>query len=360
MKRLLLIVSIFIYILSSIAFAQTLSSVEDIIKDASPSVVKIVVYDITGTKRGEASGFFIARGKIVTNAHVVDGAYSAEVHSLLNRYEQITISKRDNDVDLALLTVNGVEEPSMALADTGELRPGQRVLAIGNPLGLVRTVTDGLISAVRGVPGVLQIIQISAPISPGSSGGPLLNLRGEVIGVTSAGMSEGQNLNFAIGIETLKQFLQLPDNPELLKKARTSVLWRTILKWAMNIVIGIIFVAFGGGWWIILIVIVVLTVLFFILKGLWVLISLPFRKKEKPDTLFVDEGSYLKTSETMHARQASLLSKEDDELDTENDEGNFFSFHCWKCGELLEVDKSEGVDAIECDGCGTRLGIPNE
>jgi S1-C subfamily serine protease len=251
----------------------------------------------------------LPRGKIiVTNAHVVDGAYSAEVHSSLNLYEQITITKRDNDVDLALLTVKDVGEPSIALAETGELRPGQRVLAIGNPLGLERTVSDGLISAVRGIPGELQIIQISAPISPGSSGGPLLNLQGAVIGVTSAGMSEGQNLNFAIGIETLKQFLQMPDNPEPLKKARTRVLWRTILKWVMNIVLSIIAFAFGGGWWIIFIVIMVLTVLFYILKGLWGLITLPFRRKEKPDTLFADEDSYLTTSEDMHTRQASLFS----------------------------------------------------
>lgn len=198
MKRFLLFVGIVLFIVSSIAFAQTLT-VEDIIKDASPSVVKIIVYDITGTKRREGSGFFISRGEIVTNAHVVDRAYSAEVHSSLNVYEQITITKRDDEVDLALLTVKGIGEPSIVLADTGDLRPGQRVLAIGNPLGLERTVSDGLISAVRGIPGKLQLIQISAPISPGSSGGPLLNLQGAVIGVTSASMSKGQNLNFAIG-----------------------------------------------------------------------------------------------------------------------------------------------------------------
>ncbi len=169
MKHFLLFVSIVISIVSSIAFAQTLP-VEDIIKDASPSVVKIVVYDITGTKRGEGSGFFISRGKIITNAHVVDGAYSAEVHSSLNLYEQITINKRDDEVDLALLTVEDVGEPTIALADSIDLRPGQRVLAIGNPLGLERTVSDGLISAVRGIPGDIQLIQISAPISLGSSG----------------------------------------------------------------------------------------------------------------------------------------------------------------------------------------------
>ena len=140
----------------------------------------------------------------------------------------------------------------------GQLPSQSNVLAIGNPLGLELTVSDGLISAVRGIPGKLQLIQISAPISPGSSGGPLINLQGSVIGVTSASLSEGQNLNFAVGIETLKQFLQMPAKPEPLKKAQTRVLWRTILKWVINIVVGIIALAFGGGSWIIFIIIIFL------------------------------------------------------------------------------------------------------
>lgn len=103
--------------------------------------------------------------------------------------------------------VEDIGEPTLTLAEKAELQPGQRVLAIGNPLGLDRTVSDGLMSAVRGILGKIQIIQTSAPVSLGSSGGPLLDLKGEVIEVISATVSEGQNLNFAIGVETLKQFL---------------------------------------------------------------------------------------------------------------------------------------------------------
>ena len=360
MKRLFLFVGILITIGNSIAFPQTFS-VEDVIKDASPAVVRIVAYDITGTKRGEGSGFFIGRGKIVTNAHVVEDAYSAEVHSFLKLYEHVTISKCGDDVDMALLTVNGVGEATIPLADGSDLRPGQRILAIGNPLGLERTVSDGLISAVRGIPGELQIIQITAPISPGSSGGPLLNLKGSVIGVTSASLSEGQNLNFAIGIETLKQFLQRPENPLSLKKARSRVLWRTILKWVVNIVVGIIALVFGGGWWVISIIIMILVAIFYILKGLWGLITAPFRKKDKSESLFVDEDPYLTASENMHTSQASLSEDIDFEVvDDETDEENFFYFHCWKCGELVEVDKSARDDTVECEGCGTRLEIPQD
>jgi len=358
MKRFLLFVGIVFFIVSSIAFAQTLT-VEDIFKDASPSVVKIIVYDITGTKRGEGSGFFISRGEIVTNAHVVDRAYSAEVYSSLNVYEQITITKRDDEVDLALLTVKDIGEPSIVLADTGDLRPGQRVLAIGNPLGLERTVSDGLISAVRGIPGKLQLIQISAPISPGSSGGPLLNLQGAVIGVTSASMSKGQNLNFAIGIETLKQFLQRPANPKPLKKAQTRVLWRTILKWVINIVVGLIGLAFGEGWWIIFIAIMVLTFLFYILKGLWGLITALFQRKSKPECSLVHEDRYLTPSKDKHIRQESLFTEENEDTKDEANGKSVFYFHCWKCGEVVKVDKSKRNGTIECKGCGTRLEIPS-
>jgi len=359
MRHLVLFLSILISIVNSTAFSQT-SSLEDIIKEVSPAVVKIVVYDITGTKRGEGSGFFIGRGKIVTNAHVIKNAYSAEVHSFLKTYEDVTITKRDGDVDLALLAVQADGESTIALADGTGLRPGQRVIAIGNPLGLDRTVSDGLISAVRGIPGEVQVIQISAPISPGSSGGPLLNMQGSVIGVTSASLSEGQNLNFAIGIETLKQFLQKPDNPKYLKKARTRVLWRSILKWILNIIILIIALAFGGGWWIIFIVIMVFALLFYILMGLWGLITAPFRRKNRYDTLPADEEPYVSASGDIHTRQKSLFTEGDQDIEDEPDDEDLFYFHCWKCGELVEVDKSAGEDTVECEGCGTKLEIPKD
>jgi hypothetical protein len=246
-------------------------------------VVKIVVYDITGAKSGQGSGFFIGDGKIVTNAHVVQDAYSAEVHGSLGLYENVTILKEDEDIDLALLQVSATGEPRLRLAVArSRLRPGQRILAIGNPMGLDHTVSDGLISAVRGLPGEFQLVQISAPISPGSSGGPLLDMEGRVVGVTSAGISDGQNLNFAVGIETLQEFLSRNDSPRALEKAGEWVFWRAALKWVGNAFLWLIALVFGEGgfgWLVIIVLIMVITGIVAGLKWLWRVVSSPFRMR---------------------------------------------------------------------------------
>lgn len=254
-------------------------SVEDIVKYASPAVVTIVVYDKTGEKFAFGSGFFIGNGKILTNAHVVEGAYSAKVHSLSKTYKEVTIIKRDDEIDLAVLEVNSIGEQIISLANDSDLRVGQRILAIGNPEGLERTVSDGLISAIRNSDGT-QEIQISAPISDGSSGGPLLNIQGSVIGVTYAGYEKGQNLNFAVGIKTLKQFLKTSDNPEQLKEAGSYIFGKVALKWVRNTVIGIL--AFTIG-----ILALVIGVIFLsrILKRLFRILITSLRSRKIPITV---------------------------------------------------------------------------
>ena len=340
-------------------FPQDLS-VEAVVERTSPAVVKIVVYDITGAKKGEGSGFFVGHGKILTNAHVIEDAYSAEVYGFTSSYEHVTIAKRNDDVDLALLAVEDLEELILTFADGRDLRPGQRVVAIGNPLGLERTVSDGLISAVRGISGEIQIIQISAPISPGSSGGPLLNMRGLVIGVTSASASEGQNLNFAIGVETLKKFLTQPDNPVVLNKARTRVLWRAILKWLVNIVLLVIALLFGGGWWIIVIAIMILAGVFYIFRGLWKLITLPFRRKTAIHAPVGSEERYRVLSQDENTKQSFVFPEEEQhkEDDEEDEEDKVFTFYCWKCGELVEVDRSLEAERVQCPRCDETLKVP--
>ncbi len=247
-------------------------SVEDIFKYVSPAVVSIIVYDDIGDVIAFGSGFFIGNGEILTNAHVVEGAYSAEVCSVLKAYEDVTIIKLDDELDLALLEVNSVGEPIISFADDSELRVGQRVLAIGNPLRLERTLSDGLISAIR-YEDLKQEIQISAPVSHGSSGGPLLNMQGQVIGITYAGYDEGQNLNFAIGIKTLKSFLKTPEHPEQLKTAGSYIPGKVVHYWIKKIVIGVVAFAIG-------IVVIIYGVIFLIriLKRLFRLATTPFRR----------------------------------------------------------------------------------
>ena len=219
-------------------------SVEDIVKYVSPAVVTITVYDDLGDELGYGSGFFIGSGKILTNAHVIEDAYSAEVCSLRKTYEYVTIDKRDDDVDLAVLSVQSAGEPIISLANNTNLGVGQRIIVIGNPLGYERTVSDGLISSIKDAAG-FQEIQITAPISGGSSGGPVLNTDGFVIGIAYAGVDEGQNLNFAVGIKTLKWFLKTSDHPERLEIARSYIPGRVVRYWVKNIVIGIVALAIG-------------------------------------------------------------------------------------------------------------------
>jgi len=257
-------------------------SVEDISKYVSPSVVKIVVYDNTGAEFAFGSGFFIGNGKILTNAHVVEGAYSAEVFSLIKNYKDVTIIKRDNDLDLAILEVQSVGEPIILFADDINLRVGQKVLAIGNPEGLERTVSDGMISAIRNQDGV-QYIQITAPISGGSSGGPLLNLQGLVIGVTFAGLNEGQNLNFAVSIETIKRFLRTPDGPEQLKEAGTIEPGSSIKAFCKLVKITVISIAALA---------VFVTFILYILKRFNRRLTIPSLRKKRPDTVIPRQESY--------------------------------------------------------------------
>ena len=104
----------------------------------------------------------------------------------------------------------------------------------------------------------------------------------------------------------------------------------------------------------------VLTFLFYILKGLWGFITALFQKKGKPGSLLVHEDRYLTASKDKHIRQASLFAEENEDTKDEANGKSVFHFHCWKCGEVLKVDKSKRNDTIECKGCGTRLEIPNK
>jgi S1-C subfamily serine protease/RNA polymerase subunit RPABC4/transcription elongation factor Spt4 len=184
------------------------SSLSLIVKQM-PAVATLYVYNGRGKLIGQGSGFLITSDGVgVTNFHVIKDAYSADVKLGDGRlYHLLSVHAYEAGRDIAIFQLGrktsvGVEEakdlPYLSLA-TQEARIGDRIATIGSPEGLSNSVSDGLVSAVRGE-GEKYLLQITAPISPGSSGGPVFNLKGEVVAITSFQFTEGQNLNFAIPI----------------------------------------------------------------------------------------------------------------------------------------------------------------
>jgi serine protease Do len=175
------------------------------------------------TPGGLGSGFFInEEGYLITNFHVIEGEtqISIEVFQSKNgqldrkSYKQVRIVAMNKFADLALLKVEDKDAPLFSWVLLGESDPmsvGERVFAIGSPLGLERTVTEGIVSTkTRQMQGELYL-QTTAQINPGNSGGPLFNMRGEVVGVTNMKITFGEGLGFAIPVESVKYFLNHRD-----------------------------------------------------------------------------------------------------------------------------------------------------
>ncbi|HUT54859.1 MAG TPA: tetratricopeptide repeat protein [bacterium] len=184
--------------------ARGQDNIPQIVKKISPSVVLITTFDAEGNELALGSGFFVsAKGEVVTNRHVVEGASAAKIKTAQGKEYDVTgILADDIESDLALLATQTPGPEARPLALAGKTPdPGERVLVIGNPLGLEGTVTEGIVSAVRDLPSQGKVLQISAAISPGSSGSPVVNMKGQVIGVASFQLLEGQNLNFAMASE---------------------------------------------------------------------------------------------------------------------------------------------------------------
>ena len=187
-----------------------------LVKNVKPAVVLIQTFDANSRPIGSGSGFFINnKGHIITNHHVIEGAYSATVKTSSGReYPVEGIIAKDIEADIVKLLVNIPDSNIVPLKlSTAIPSEGEDVIVIGNPLGFESTVSTGIISAVRDIPAFGKILQITAPISPGSSGSPILNTKGEVIGVATFIATKGQNLNFAVPSEkilALKETSQIP------------------------------------------------------------------------------------------------------------------------------------------------------
>ena len=188
-------------------------SAQKLFAQASPAVVKIHTYNAGGRPLGQGSGFLIdAAGTIVTNHHVIKDAASARVYIQNQPSLPVTrIVAVDKQADLAIIKVDGKDLPFLKLR-VGLPKVGEKVYAIGSPRGLTNTLSDGLVSGLRRDSGITEI-QTSAPITHGSSGGPLLSSDGVVVGVTTKGRIGGGDLNFAVPAERVASLLKKPSLP---------------------------------------------------------------------------------------------------------------------------------------------------
>jgi hypothetical protein len=191
--------------------AEQILSTRDIATQLGKATVTIKVLASDGTVR-TGSGFIVdSTGTVITNVHVVEGAKKVEVH--VNNgdvYEPAGVRVADGRRDIAVLQLAAFNLPTAKLGDSDSVAPGDRVVVIGTALGVLEnSVTSGVISGIREVDGS-RLFQMDAAASPGNSGGPVANDRGEVIGITVAKLTGGQSLNFAIPIDYARGELGLP------------------------------------------------------------------------------------------------------------------------------------------------------
>ncbi len=181
----------------------------------APSVFYIMVGDSNGEPLATGSGFFVTEdGVAVTNYHVIEDTGTGIIETIDEKVYEITnIIAFDKDLDIAIIKVGKTEIftgevaesfPAVTLADSDNIKAGQRIFTLGSPQGLKNTISDGIISNVSREEG--KLIQITAPIQHGSSGGALINEYGEVLGITSGAFNEMGNLNYAVPINYIKPF----------------------------------------------------------------------------------------------------------------------------------------------------------
>ncbi len=233
---------------------ENVKSPQEIADETLPSTVLLEMEDSNGQQHGGGSGFFVRKHEIVTNFHVVEGAYkgSAKLFGQDELYDVEGYTALDVDNDLIILKVKDPDQKTvdispLSLGNSDNVRQGDPIYAVGNPVGLEGTISDGIISGLgrRDLsPGTFHTrIQITAPISPGSSGGAVLNTKGEVVGVSVSGVSSlrpipsqnpqdaqyinvAQNLNFAIPSNDLKKLLGRRDEGDSVTPLREAKLER--------------------------------------------------------------------------------------------------------------------------------------
>jgi hypothetical protein len=203
---------------------------QEIAKKAFQSTVLLVMEDANGQPKSLGSGFFVREGEIASNLHVVEGSARgyAKVVGQKTKFDIEGVTAVDAERDLVLLKVSSASTRFLAIGRSEDVQVGEPVYAVGNPQGLEGTFSQGIVSSIREV-GTDRLLQITAPISPGSSGGPVLNTKGEVIGVSVATFRGGQNLNFAIPSSYLTALLSKPSRLQPLKAAAAQKTDKSLL-----------------------------------------------------------------------------------------------------------------------------------
>ena len=233
---------------------EHMNTPQEIANETLPSTVLLEMKDANGQLHSVGSGFFIGMGEIATNFHVVEGAFegSAKLFGQSERYDIEGYTAIDVDNDLVILRIQNpdqiiIDTLALPLGDSESVHTGDPIYAVGNPEGLEGTISDGIISGIRPRDPSQDLfykrIQITAPISPGSSGGAVLNTKGEVIGVSVQGLPSlkpisshnpqdaryinvAQNLNFAIPSNYLERLLQQHDGTDSVTPLREAKLER--------------------------------------------------------------------------------------------------------------------------------------
>ena len=198
-------------------------SPREIAQKSFPSLVVVVAENVGGRTQTQGSGFFVRPGVVATNYHVIRNAKTIYVRVVKQEkvYAVTRVVGADKERDLALLGVEGAEARPLPLGDSGKVVEGDAVYALGNPQGLEATISPGIVSSIREFSDG-SLLQFTAPISQGSSGGPVLNDRGQVVGVVSSYLAAGQNLNFAVPSSQLAALMKRPPSPAVAGGSRPA------------------------------------------------------------------------------------------------------------------------------------------
>ena len=233
-QKIFAIVVLLLFSTISTAPAQITLPAEDIAEKALAATVYLEMKDNNGKTLGIGSGFFVKSNLIATNYHVIEGAAkgTAKLVSKYTKYKIEGVTATDKTNDLALLKVTTYGIKPLSLGNSDIVKIGATVYVAGNPKGLEGTFSDGIISSRRDK-YTKERLQMTAPISPGSSGGPVLNKKGEVIGISVAvhRALDAQNLNFAIPSKYLKKLLEQPNIAKPLSQEKQSISADTLLLW---------------------------------------------------------------------------------------------------------------------------------